>query len=62
MAIPAEPATMMADSSSVPWSITVSMDFHNSPFWAKNASKQPNITPLLNKWKAVKKLVKIPSR
>ena len=44
---------MMAEISSVPCSQTASTDCHSRPCCAKNASKQPIITPLRNSWKPV---------
>ena len=60
MQMPAAPATTRAEISSVPCRNTVSSESMNSPCWAKNISKLPNITPLLKSMAPVKMLVNTP--
>ena len=60
MQMPAAPATTRAEISSVPWRNTVSNESANNPCWAKNASKLPNITPLLKSMNPVQRLVNTP--
>ena len=60
MAMPAAPATMMAEISNVPCSQTANADSHSRPCWAKNVWNEPSITPFWKRMNPVPKLVNTP--